>query len=392
MISDPRQRRDEVDDLAGPGVSRGSSRVRSGGLVEDIRAEEMTTIIPVVDDDTDYDLSDYDFGYDTSDSSSSATRTASEETTWTPSSWKGYYRPTHSEITQDILIPEHEFDQYEHDEPFDVDGAELDILIDDESDTDSALRPFRTNPAGQRVRRGGKHRIAAPPNALKGGRAALIAMAAGAAVAAVSQVGATEDAPATAPVNAAAVNDAAAPVDLGPGVATASPVTDQMNVFTGQLGVGAKMAADEAQREALARRPLFASPIPLGKYDFTSAFAMRWGTMHGGIDMAAPLGTPIHAATDGVVIKAEPASGYGHWVQIRADDGTVTMYGHMSSSGVLVSEGQHVTAGDVIALVGNEGFSFGPHLHFEVWKNGNTKIDPMPWLAAKGVKLSAYTG
>ena len=387
-----------MDDLAGPGVSRGSSRVRSGGLVDDLTAEEMTTIIPFVDDDTEYDLSDYDFGHEASRSSASTTRTPSEETTWTPSSWKGYYRPTHSEITQDILIPEHEFDQYEHDEPFDVEGAELDMLVDldheqAENESDSELRPFRTNPAGQRVRRGGKHRIAAPPNALKGGRAALIAMAAGAAVAAVSQVGAADDASTnTATMNAAAVNDATAPVDLGPGVATASPVTDQMNVFTDQLGVGAKMAADEAQREALARRPLFTSPIPLGKYDFTSAFAMRWGTMHGGIDMAAPLGTPIHAATDGVVIKAEPASGYGHWVQIRADDGTVTMYGHMSSSGVLVSAGQKVTAGDVIALVGNEGFSFGPHLHFEVWKDGNTKIDPVPWLAAKGVKLAGYTG
>ncbi|WP_375295839.1 M23 family metallopeptidase [Gordonia westfalica] len=386
-----------MDDLAGPGVSRGSSRVRSGGLVDDITAEEMTTIIPFVDGDTDYDLSDYDFGYEAPGSSASTTRTPSEETTWTPSSWKGYYRPTHSEITQDILIPEHEFDQYAHDEPFDVEGAELDMLVDDQDhadldESDAGLRPFRTNPAGQRIRRGGKHRIAAPPNALKGGRAALIAMAAGAAVAAVSQVGATDDASNTAAVNAAAVTDATAPVDLGPGVAAATPLTDQMNVFSGQLGVGAKMAADEAQREALARRPLFTSPIPLGKYDFTSAFAMRWGTMHGGIDMAAPLGTPIHAATDGVVIKAEPASGYGHWVQVRADDGTVTMYGHMSSSGVLVSEGQHVTAGDVIALVGNEGFSFGPHLHFEVWKNGNTKIDPVPWLAAKGVKLAGYTG
>ena len=68
------------------------------------------------------------------------------------------------------------------------------------------------------------------------------------------------------------------------------------------------------------------------------------------------------------------------------------MYGHMSSSGVLVQKGQHVNAGDVIALVGNEGFSFGPHVHFEVWKNGTTKIDPMPWLAQHGVRLSAYTG
>ncbi|WP_168702942.1 M23 family metallopeptidase [Gordonia paraffinivorans] len=371
-----------MDDLAGPGVSGGSSRVRSGGLVDDVRSEEMTTIIPVVHADA--DLDDYDFD-------------SAEQTTWTPSTWKGYYRPTHSEITQDILIPEHEFDQYRHDEPFDVEGADADVLEmlpeDEAGDADAEPLPFRTNPAGRRARRGGKHRVAAPPNALKGGRAALIAMAAGAAVAAVSQVSSSgDDAPATAPVNAAAVNDATAPADLGPGVAAAAPAGDQMDVFDQQLAVGAKMAADEARREALARRPLFVSPIPLGAYSFTSAFEMRWGSMHGGIDMAAPLGTPIHAVTDGVVIKAEPASGYGHWVQVRADDGTVTMYGHMSGSGVLVREGQKVTAGDVIALVGNEGFSFGPHLHFEVWKNGTTKIDPVPWLASKGVRMTGYTG
>ncbi|MGW9263674.1 M23 family metallopeptidase, partial [Gordonia terrae] len=211
-----------MDDLAGLGVSRGSGRVRSGGLIDDVTAEEMTTIIPIVDTDdaAGYDLSDYDFDF----ADSAATRESSDAG-WTPSSWQGYYRPTRSEITQDILIPEHEFDQYEHDEPFDVDGAELDVFDGGELDAlaDDALdgenRPFRTNPAGQRVRRGGKHRIAAPPNALKGGRAALIAMAAGAAVAAVAQVGTGDEAPA--PVNAAAVNDAsapgAAPVELGPG-------------------------------------------------------------------------------------------------------------------------------------------------------------------------------
>ena len=162
-------------------------------------------------------------------------------------------------------------------------------------------------------------------------------------------------------------------------------------IFGGHISVFTTLC-EQARREALARRPMFESPLPLGSYQLTSAYANRWGSFHGGIDMAAPLGTPIHAVTDGVIKEAGPASGYGNWVQLQADDGTITMYGHMSSSGVLVHAGQRVTAGDVIALVGNEGFSTGPHVHFEVWKNGNTKIDPAPWLARHGVQLANYTG
>lgn len=306
------------------------------------------------------------------------------------------HRPTRSEITQDIVIPETEFDAYSYDDPRDIDGAHLDTVTLAEAESDGALtaldaKPFRTKPAtaGEATRRRGRHRLAAPPNTLKGGRAALVAMAAGAALAAVA-VGTNTDSTTT-PTNAANVDPAGQTPDLGPGVATASPTKD-MDTFTDQLAVGKQLAAAEAARENLLRRPLFISPLPLGQYQFTSTFAMRWGSFHGGIDFAAPLGTPIHAATDGVVIEAGPASGYGNWVQVRAADGTVTMYGHMASSGVLVQKGQHVTAGDVIALVGSEGFSTGPHCHFEVWKNGTTKIDPAPWLAAHGVRMSAYVG
>lgn len=320
---------------------------------------------------------------------------------WTSATWDRYYRPTRSEITQDILIPEHEFDEYSHDEPYDVDGARPDTYADTHVADDRGLltstpaedKPFRSNPAGSRVKRGGRHRISAPPTALRGGRAALIAMAAGATVAAVAQVSTADEPAGTGVSPAANVSDTAATVDLGPGVAVSAPTPD-MNVFGDQLKVGAAHAADDARREAMARRPMYMPPVDFaaGNCSFTSLYAMRWGTMHGGIDLACPLGTPIHAITDGEVIAAEPASGYGHWVQIRAADGTVTMYGHMSSSGVLVRKGQHVTAGDVIALVGNEGFSTGPHVHVEVWKDGHTKIDPAPWLAKKGIRLPNYGG
>ncbi len=238
----------------------------------------------------------------------------------------------------------------------------------------------------------GAHR-AGPPSSLRA-RTALIAVAAGAAAAAVAGSSthettvAADPAPAgdSAPAPALAANTS----DLNGGAVPAAAGAD-MTGYTDQLKIGKQLSAEQAARENAARKPLYDSPIPLGHYAFTSGFAMRWGTMHTGLDFAAPLGTPIHAVTDGTIVKAGPASGFGNWIWLKAADGTITMYGHMASSGVLVREGQKVTAGDVIALVGSEGFSTGPHLHFEVWQHGK-KIDPAPWLAAHGIRMSAYTG
>ncbi|MCM6775410.1 M23 family metallopeptidase [Nocardia sp. CDC159] len=116
----------------------------------------------------------------------------------------------------------------------------------------------------------------------------------------------------------------------------------------------------------------------------TSGFGTRWGELHGGIDFGDALGAPIAAVTDGVVVEAGPASGFGLWVRVRQDDGTIGVYGHVND--ILVTVGQQVRAGEVIATVGNRGYSTGPHLHYEVWTDeGGTKIDPMPWLLARGV-------
>ncbi|WP_448222758.1 M23 family metallopeptidase [Gordonia iterans] len=248
--------------------------------------------------------------------------------------------------------------------------------------------PVTPPPAGPKRAR---HR-SGPPAALKA-RSALIAVAAGAAAAAVAGSGTTSDTASTpsspppaapgAPALAAAASD-----HTGGGVVPAVSGPD-MSDYAKQLNVGKQLAASAAAAEAAKRKPLFAAPI-LAKYSFTSGFGPRWGSMHGGLDLAAPLGTPIHAVADGVVKKAGPASGYGNWIQIKHADGTITMYGHMAASGVLVEEGQKVTAGDVIGLVGSEGFSTGPHLHLEVWKNGTTKIDPAPWLAKNGIRINAY--
>jgi murein DD-endopeptidase MepM/ murein hydrolase activator NlpD len=115
----------------------------------------------------------------------------------------------------------------------------------------------------------------------------------------------------------------------------------------------------------------------------SSGFGARWGKSHNGIDIAAPVGTPIHAPVAGEVIASGPASGFGLWVRVRHDDGTVTTYGHVNRS--LVRVGEKVTAGEEIAEVGNRGRSTGPHLHMEVQTPGGTAVNPRPWLDGHGV-------
>lgn len=117
----------------------------------------------------------------------------------------------------------------------------------------------------------------------------------------------------------------------------------------------------------------------------SSGFGARWGAMHYGLDFADSIGAPIKSVSSGTVIEAGPASGFGLWVRVLHDDGTTGVYGHVND--MLVSEGQRVNAGDVIATVGNRGQSTGPHLHLEIWDQGGSKMDPMPYLASKGVPL-----
>jgi murein DD-endopeptidase MepM/ murein hydrolase activator NlpD len=115
----------------------------------------------------------------------------------------------------------------------------------------------------------------------------------------------------------------------------------------------------------------------------TSGFGGRWGTRHEGLDIAAPIGTPIRVPFAGTVVDSGPASGFGLWVRVRHGDGTVTTYGHVNRS--FVAKGQQVKAGQKIAEVGNRGHSTGPHLHIEVTTPAGTKINPKPWLDGHGV-------
>ena len=103
----------------------------------------------------------------------------------------------------------------------------------------------------------------------------------------------------------------------------------------------------------------------------SSEFGPRWGTMHNGIDFAAPIGTPTYAAAAGVVTVARYSSSAGNYVVINHGNGLVTKYMHFSA--IHVGEGQSVERGQNIGAIGNTGYSTGPHLHFQVEVNGQPR-------------------
>jgi len=117
---------------------------------------------------------------------------------------------------------------------------------------------------------------------------------------------------------------------------------------------------------------------PLRAPRLTSRFGKRWGRPHEGIDMAAPIGTPVLAAAGGTVIYAgDQVRGYGNMVVLRHADNLVTVYAHNSL--LLVQTGDPVTVGQEIARVGDTGRSTAPHLHFEV-RRRDTPHDPLLFL------------
>ncbi|MHA6801229.1 M23 family metallopeptidase [Bounagaea algeriensis] len=147
-----------------------------------------------------------------------------------------------------------------------------------------------------------------------------------------------------------------------------------------KLAKSERIAEERAAAAAEAARPKFVQPA---EGYFTSGFGGRWGTTHYGIDIANETGTPIVAAADGEVIEAGSASGFGQWVRVQHEDGTITVYGHVNT--ITAEEGQQVQAGDEIATMGNRGLSTGTHLHFEVWNPSGAKINPLPWMQEHGI-------
>jgi murein DD-endopeptidase MepM/ murein hydrolase activator NlpD len=98
--------------------------------------------------------------------------------------------------------------------------------------------------------------------------------------------------------------------------------------------------------------------------------------MHEGVDLAVPIGTPVYAASDGVIEKVGPNAGYGNYVRIDHGDGLATAYGHLTRFAPGIKPGTHVVQGQLVAFSGNTGRSTGPHLHFEVLTDGRP-VDPL---------------
>ena len=116
---------------------------------------------------------------------------------------------------------------------------------------------------------------------------------------------------------------------------------------------------------------------PLYSYTLTSPFGMRWGTMHTGVDLAAPYGSKIYASDGGTVTFAGWKGSYGYLIIISHGGLYETYYAHCSK--ILVSAGENVYQGQNIGLVGSTGWSTGPHCHFEVRYNG-TPYNPLNYL------------
>lgn len=145
-------------------------------------------------------------------------------------------------------------------------------------------------------------------------------------------------------------------------------------VSVGTKVVVKKVPTNAASKEAASKLG-FIYPISRNRTIVTSYWGDGRG--HKGVDIAGPVGTHIYAAQGGTAKVVKNGGAYGIYVEVDHGNGYVTKYAHCSA--VAVSNGQKVSAGQVIAYVGNTGRSTGPHLHFEVIKNG-TRINPAPFI------------
>ena len=136
------------------------------------------------------------------------------------------------------------------------------------------------------------------------------------------------------------------------------------------------------------------SRMPVEGVRLTSDFGMRYHPVlggrrgHKGVDLAGPVGTPVHATADAVVGKAEWFSSYGLYVALEHGGDIQTRYGHMSRLNVYA--GQRIRKGDIIGYVGSTGRSTGPHLHYEV-RIAGVAVNPIPYMQFDQYRMQPAT-
>jgi murein DD-endopeptidase MepM/ murein hydrolase activator NlpD len=163
----------------------------------------------------------------------------------------------------------------------------------------------------------------------------------------------------------------------------ASSLTSVEGVLRASAAVGQQLeneALKAGEREPASAHSVSFQP-PLKQMVVNSAFGLRSGHRHEGVDLKASHGTPIYAAQKGIVVFADDTiDGYGDSVIIRHVGGYSTLYAHASS--LLVRKGERVVRGQCIAYAGDSGNASGVHLHFEV-RQGSKPVDPWRWLGTR---------
>jgi murein DD-endopeptidase MepM/ murein hydrolase activator NlpD len=193
------------------------------------------------------------------------------------------------------------------------------------------------------------------------------------------------------------------------GILTATSMRLGGGTFAGALGAATTGAGGPTASPPAAEVPGPALPSPLAMVDpvvgatVSQAFGpttlelepsatvdgVSYPHYHGGLDLAAAIGTTVRAAASGIVVAAGRHGSGSVIVRIRHDDGSVTLYGHLGPD-IAVAAGDRVSAGQAIGTVGLTGVTTGPHLHFELIVDGRA-VDPAPWLAAGHLPGAAST-
>lgn len=165
----------------------------------------------------------------------------------------------------------------------------------------------------------------------------------------------------------------------------ATPLANQPNVPVGNAAQAASPPGAPQRASSGFTSPVDGARIS-SKFGYRIHPIRKTRRMHTGVDYAAPTGTPVKATADGTVVRAGVAGGYGNMVEVQHSDGTTSRYAHLHA--FRTSVGQPVKQGQVIGLVGSTGMSTGPHLHFEIRRNGSP-VDPLGVISGSAPTVDA---